>query len=264
MIMGRIAVEETLQSEDRGRYVFWCRCKLGEGRYYWIVSALGEEGVFAEGYAGSHEEAESAAQAALERVRLPDDHVHPGRASWAANRHSEKCRAARREKPASGTGSNVREYLYTHHIPEQGDPYWSAHPILKKTAKRVWVARWGISLDRLGTDPEEEAWILRRADDEPAIVLERQVLEREGNAGTRRSYETFYLRPETGYEQVSTVPAPVLAALDVLGLSWPCSAVDVRAAYRRLSLECHPDVGGSAERFRRVNEAYERAVASVA
>jgi hypothetical protein len=255
-------------SEDRrGRYVFWSRCKLGEGRFYWIVASVGDDPLLAEGYAGSCEEAESVARAALERARLPDDRVYAGRAATAAHRHREKCKAARRQKPASGTGSNVREYLYTHHIPEcsfDGGPYWCAHPILKKTAKRVFVARWGISLESLGTDPEHEAWVLQRADDEPAVVLDRRVLEREGHASTRRLwYETFYLKPETGYERVSNVPTSLLAALEVLGLSWPCSADDVRSAYRRLSKETHPDIGGSAEEFRRINEAYERAAALV-
>ena len=48
--------------------------------------------------------------------------------------------------------------------------------------------------------------------------------------------------------------------LGVLGLSRGCTADDVRAAYRRLAKETHPDRGGSVEEFRRVNEAYERVV----
>src|SRR5262249_4891986 len=39
---------------------------------------FGEAGISAEGYAGSCEEAESAAQAAVERVRAPGDHVKQG------------------------------------------------------------------------------------------------------------------------------------------------------------------------------------------
>ena len=32
----------------------------------------------------------------------------------------------------------------------------------------------------------------------------------------------------------------------------------VKAAYRALSKECHPDVGGSPEAFKQINEAYEK------
>jgi curved DNA-binding protein CbpA len=44
----------------------------------------------------------------------------------------------------------------------------------------------------------------------------------------------------------------------VLGLSWPCTAAEVKAAYWRLSKKVHPDVGGSAEAFRRIDEAYKQ------
>jgi hypothetical protein len=52
-------------------------------------------------------------------------------------------------------------------------------------------------------------------------------------------------------------------ALAVLGLSWPCTAGEVKAAYRRLALASHPDRGGSAEGFRQVREAYERVAGAI-
>jgi hypothetical protein len=51
--------------------------------------------------------------------------------------------------------------------------------------------------------------------------------------------------------------------LAVLELSWPCSAADVRRAYRRLALQRHPDHGGTNEAFTRLTEAYELAVKEV-
>jgi hypothetical protein len=46
----------------------------------------------------------------------------------------------------------------------------------------------------------------------------------------------------------------------VLGLCWPCTEEEVRAAYKRLTKTAHPDRGGSPEEFRRIREAYERAL----
>jgi hypothetical protein len=46
----------------------------------------------------------------------------------------------------------------------------------------------------------------------------------------------------------------------VLGLCWPCTEEEVRAAYRRLTKTAHPDHGGTPEEFGRIREAYERAL----
>jgi DnaJ-class molecular chaperone len=44
---------------------------------------------------------------------------------------------------------------------------------------------------------------------------------------------------------------------DVLGLTRDASADDVKKAYRKLAREHHPDKGGDAEKFKKVQEAYE-------
>ena len=49
-------------------------------------------------------------------------------------------------------------------------------------------------------------------------------------------------------------------ALAVLGLKVGASAEAIKRAHRRLVKQHHPDMGGSAEAFRRVNEAYQRLV----
>ena len=52
-----------------------------------------------------------------------------------------------------------------------------------------------------------------------------------------------------------------VAALAVLGLEPGASADAIKQAHRRLVKQHHPDMGGSAEAFRRVNEAYQQLVA---
>jgi len=53
---------------------------------------------------------------------------------------------------------------------------------------------------------------------------------------------------------------PRIAALDVLGLDANASLTEIKQAHRKLVKQHHPDLGGSAEAFRRVNEAYQRLV----
>ncbi len=48
-----------------------------------------------------------------------------------------------------------------------------------------------------------------------------------------------------------------VAALSVLGLEWGASMQAIKQAHRRLVKQHHPDVGGTAEAFRRVNDAYQ-------
>jgi curved DNA-binding protein CbpA len=45
---------------------------------------------------------------------------------------------------------------------------------------------------------------------------------------------------------------------EVLGVATTASVEDIKAAYRRLVIECHPDKQpGSGDRFRQINEAWE-------
>jgi len=46
-------------------------------------------------------------------------------------------------------------------------------------------------------------------------------------------------------------------ALDILELSWGAPVAAVKAAHRRLVKRHHPDMGGDAESFRRINDAYQ-------
>lgn len=46
-------------------------------------------------------------------------------------------------------------------------------------------------------------------------------------------------------------------AIAILELSYPYTVEELKASYRRLARQHHPDMGGDAETFRRVQAAYE-------
>jgi len=59
---------------------------------------------------------------------------------------------------------------------------------------------------------------------------------------------------EEQQEAVSLAPTPY----DVLGIRCDASDTVVRAAFRALSQECHPDhLRGDADKFNRIKEAYD-------
>lgn len=66
------------------------------------------------------------------------------------------------------------------------------------------------------------------------------------------------------FERVKSRLERWLAALDdqdpyrLLGVSPMDSSEKIRARYRELALQCHPDRGGSAEKMQELNLAYER------
>ena len=58
-------------------------------------------------------------------------------------------------------------------------------------------------------------------------------------------------------------PSPRLHWSVVLGTSLPCSADDVRSAFRAQALKVHPDRGGSEQAFVRLKAAYELALREI-
>jgi hypothetical protein len=58
-----------------------------------------------------------------------------------------------------------------------------------------------------------------------------------------------------------TVPRPVKvpAFVRTLGIPWPCTGEELKATWRKLALQYHPDRGGRPEDFIRVKAAYDQA-----
>lgn len=245
----------------------WGRSKLGPRRVYWVVFSSSTEGetIHGHGYETDVAAAERAALALMDRV----DALHPGRykvsrrrqSASAARRPQRQPAAERRRREAGSDRVPAREYLFTYvdtnpdedHGPK---PSWNAHPILKKSMKRVWVHPRGLPAEDLRTGGASVPFL---EPGEAAFVLDREELRREGRASNRRfSHSAFYLRPEVNGARPRDLPVSVRArqALELLGLTWPCNSEELKANYRRRSREAHPDVGGSPEEFRRIHEAY--------
>jgi len=93
-------------------------------------------------------------------------------------------------------------------------------------------------------------------DEDPARVV-AELRERQRRAQTSKSGR------RTRSERRSTdrrwsQPDARLQALSVLGLDASATQDAIKQAFRRLVKQHHPDVGGSAEAFRRVNDAYQQ------
>lgn len=60
---------------------------------------------------------------------------------------------------------------------------------------------------------------------------------------------------------LNLMPPAVAQALDVLGLPRDASLREIRQCYRELAKRYHPDTGGDAQQFIRVNDAYTCVIA---
>ena len=93
-------------------------------------------------------------------------------------------------------------------------------------------------------------------DDPQRVVLELRQRQRTNNRRTRTDQRHTERQNQTQDRDQRRV-----AALSVLGLEWGASKQAIKQAHRRLVKQHHPDVGGTAEAFRRVNDAYQFLVA---
>lgn len=225
-------------SEDRP---IFSRCSLGKRRWFWVVyrswvaMVEGEEAL-ATGYASTAQEAEQAA-----RTAVPDATLY--RSNLAAHRHRQLCVKRRAAKPVSNhTGTTAQEFLYRDWYSDWDNERRSTpHLIVKRTKKLVFVEK-----ERYHPDP----W------DRETYALNRAELETEGCVWSRSARDIFFTTPYE--ERRQSWVSPELA---VLGLKAGASKEEVKAAYRRMARQHHPDCGGDPTRFKEIQAAYERAIA---
>ena len=83
----------------------------------------------------------------------------------------------------------------------------------------------------------------------------------QGSQGQRSQGQRSGSGQRTSASAGADVDPRRLAALRVLGLEWGASRQAIKTAHRRLVKQHHPDMGGRAEDFHRVNDAYQLLVA---
>ncbi|MAR08379.1 MAG: molecular chaperone DnaJ [Blastopirellula sp.] len=95
-------------------------------------------------------------------------------------------------------------------------------------------------------------------DEDPARVvaeLRQRLRHLQSGRRTRSDYRSTDRRDDNPVDQIRA------AALAVLGLPVGATQEAIKQAHRNLVKRHHPDMGGSADAFRRVNEAYQVLVA---
>lgn len=113
--------------------------------------------------------------------------------------------------------------------------------------------------DRILFFPERGAYCLEcatpfvRAEEAAYMAKSRAEARRRASEGSRKYYH---------YSTASSSPQ-LSEQYQQLYLSTSAPATVVKAAYRALAKEAHPDVGGSAERMKQLNAAYDAIMAKL-
>jgi hypothetical protein len=227
----------------------WTRSRAGRNRVHWVAydDRAGAEGcqIVDQGYAASLPEADAAARSAL-----------ASRGMYQARRMASSFRSTVREpapkvsRPPQPRRERPREYLYTRRLKDQDEFFITAHLVVRKTAKRIYVTRKSCGPDQLGTD--DERW----EESEATIALDRLRLEREGSvySSGHRLSDFFVSRKDAQGDSEGQAES----AFRMLGIRPPASLDDIKSAYRRKALEAHPDRGGSPADFQAVEAAYRQ------
>lgn len=272
-------------SEESTEVPAFACCSVGIGRWYWVAweseaEARARSPALACGYEASADRAEekAAERLGLEMKRLP--------AKWASGYKRRGGIAA----PVAGTerggvenrprarfgrpvgqvkrhdGSTRLAFLYCVTDREPPDSLEhvevTRHRIVKQNARKLHVE----------CDPfDEEEWARRKESDDKStedapksrtLAVDRGMLKTEGRfrcGGTHRGL-TFYASEEDGIRDVESALTAKHAWCARLGVRFPCSVDSIKAAYRRLALTLHPDVGGDPAEFRGVEQAYRAAL----
>lgn len=153
--------------------------------------------------------------------------------------HPQLTLEQRLDRLAPGLGSDLQQAL--------------AGPLTKKRlAVLAAFALYGISAGE---------WL----EDDPARVV-AELLQRQQRQGRRtrsdqRTTDRRTHQHSTAQQAAPDVDPRRLEALQVLGLRWGASREAIKAAHRRLVKRHHPDMGGQAADFHRINAAYQLLIA---
>jgi hypothetical protein len=235
-------------NSDTARKTFFAVTSLGKGRWYWVVwpslemVRSGESGAHvAEGYERAKTEA---VDRALEVAGMHGEWVAAKYAKAYHRRHSQKRRSP-----------EALAFLYRD-VRDESTGEWRSEPhrVAKRTHKYVYVEQRPYEPERLtGSWPDRGV---------PTFRLDRAMLEEKGYAFVPVTADVddplFFTMPYR--ERVVQYGGLLPACFSLLGLSFPCTVAEVRAAYRDLAKRAHPDRGGSHGEFLELRAAYEQAL----
>jgi hypothetical protein len=233
---------------DTVHKTYFAVTSLGKDRWYWVVWPLlemvrfGESGMhLAEGYERAKAEA---VDRALEVAGMHGEWVAAKYAKAYHRRHSQE-----RRPP------ETLAFLY-HDMRDKSTGEWRSVPyrIARRTRKYIYVEQKPYEPERL-----VGSWLDR---DAPTFRLDRAMLEQRGYAFVPVTADVddplFFTVPYR--ERVVQYKGPLPACFSLLGLSFPCTVAEVKAAYRDLAKRAHPDRGGSHGEFLKLQAGYEQAL----
>jgi hypothetical protein len=133
--------------------------------------------------------------------------------------------------------AEIGERIYRQILHSDKNEYWyEGYPVIKLTDKRVYFRD-----PHTGNDH----------------FLKRGVLERNGIAIHRELGYIFVIEMPEDYRRGTLGYIMDEEPRKILGLKDKFTEQELEDVYRRRVKEVHPDVGGTPEEFKKINEAYE-------
>ena len=241
---------KTRQGQRAKQRRFFAIASVGKNRWYWVVwpsLAMLQAGEAAQHLAAGI--APSKAEAVDEALEIAGIDGEWVAAKYAKDYHRQTRRQQRGEAD-SATAPTLIEFLYQDVQDPESEAWYSVpHRIIRKTPKYIFV-------EKARYDPHHQtgSWLNHKT---ATWRLDRGLLEAEGYA----------LAPIGDIEDPLFFTAPYQDRTDAapacfaqLGLDFPASQAQVKAAFRQRAKVVHPDQGGDHESFLRLKAAYELAL----
>ncbi|WP_442484456.1 DnaJ domain-containing protein [Aeoliella sp. SH292] len=174
---------------------------------------------------------------------------HHAKYTWAKERATARSRAA-----SSGTNeARPIEFVY------EPDSVWDTfmmYRIVKKTKKRIYVD-WNLYSD-MPKSPTGKWYDYHTR----TFILDREEFEKTGRAKSKsRGYDVFYADPSIYLAELKRSNRP--ECFERLGVPGGATVEEIKAAYRILAKDTHPDRGGDAKEFVAIKEWFDQAMAYV-
>lgn len=131
---------------------------------------------------------------------------------------------------------------------------------------RVWTFGAGIRECCLGDRGAREAWWRRIDESLDDLVAFKESEALEPHLDRIEAQLGKVVPPPSGRARRTprnSGPSRDRSSFAILGLVWPCSEAEIRAAWKRAAFERHPDRGGTHADFVALQRAYEECLAVV-